>query len=268
MKKLILGVILCLFSSIAFVYSIVTCYHFLYTLIFVPLGFIMFGGLIMLRRYTTNKNKRFWINTLLGVNLLFAIAAIGSLYYIYENEYGKVVQYITDKQTEKELGLLVAEYQQINHVTVENFDLHGDMHVAYQSRFAVFNDKSKVDVYPSLYNFIVSLRGDKVVDLFNWRNEKLDISEGYIDLTTIRNDDDGKPVYITGNRELVDSIKTLPDTVTFHIYNRQTKQDVDSLIFVKSKVFNNLSVKKESKEFSINRKQSLIERIKDLYLID
>lgn len=227
----------------------------------------MLGGLGVLRSYATNEKQRLWINALLGVTLLFAIAAVGSIYYIIDKDDGKVTNYITDKQTEKELGLLVAEYQQVNHVNIEDVDIHGDMHVAYQSRFDVFNDRSKIDVYPKHYNFIVSMSGEKVVDLFDWRNKKLDVSEGFVELTTIRKNDD-KPVYITGSIELVDSIKTLPDTVTFHIFNRQTEHDVDSLIFVKNKVFNNLSVEKGSDEYRISRKRSLIDRIKDLYLID
>lgn len=253
-------------SAISFVYSVITCYYF-YGIAFILLGLFMLGGLGVLRSYATNEKQRLWINALLGVTLLFAIAAVGSIYYIIDKDDGKVTEYITDKQTEKELGLLVAEYQQVNHVNIEDVDIHGDMHVAYQSRFDVFNDRSKIDVYPKHYNFIVSMSGDKVVDLFDWRNKKLDVSEGVVELTTIRKNDD-KPVYITGSIELADSIKTLPDTVTFHIFNRQTEHDVDSLVFVKKKVFSNSSVKKGSEVFSITRKRSLIDRIKDLYLID
>ncbi len=268
MKKILLEIILCLLSSICFTYSVITCYYFFFTIAFILIGFLTLGGLIVLRHYTTNKGKCPWLNVLVGVSLFFAIAAVGSLFYIYENEGGKVVKCITDKQTEKELGLLVAEYQQINDLHIENIDIHSNMHVAYQSEYPMFNDRSKIDVYPEFYNFIVSMSGDKVVNLFDWRNNKLDISEGTVELTTIRNNEDGKPVYITGSRELVENIRTLPDTVSFHIHNCQTKQKIDSLVFVKNKVFENCSIEKGSEKYSIIRKRSLIDRIKDLYLIN
>lgn len=268
MKKVLLEITLCLLSAICFIYSVITCYYFFFMIVFILAGFLTLGGLIVSRYYTTNKYKRPWLNILFGVSLYFAIAAVGSLFYIYENNGDKVVKCITDKQTEKELGLLVAEYQQVNHVQIENVDIHSDMHVAYQSEFSVFNDRSKIDVYPEFYNFIVSMSGNKVVNLFDWRNKKLDISEGTVELTTIRNNDDGKPVYITGSRELVENIRTLPDTISFHIHNCQTKQEVDSLVFVKNKVFENRSIEKGSEKFSIARKRSLVDRIKDLYLID
>lgn len=267
MKKILFAVILCLSSSTAFIYTVITCYNFLYTIVLVLAGFLTLTGMFVLRN-SINDGKRYLANILLATNMFFAIWAIGSIYYIYNKDDGKITYSITDKQTAKELGILVAEYQQVNHVQIENVDIHSDMHVAYQSEFSVFNDRSKIDVYPEFYNFIVSMSGNKVVNLFDWRNKKLDISEGTVELTTIRNNDDGKPVYITGSRELVENIRTLPDTISFHIHNCQTKQEVDSLVFVKNKVFENRSIEKGSEKFSIARKRSLVDRIKDLYLID
>lgn len=267
MKKIIFAFILCILSSTAYVYSIITCYNFIYTIVFVLSGFLMLGALYVLRNKLYD-GKRSWANLLLATNAFFAVGAIGSLYYIYNKYDGKIPYYITTKQTVCELGIIVAEYRQANRVNIENIDIQGEMKIAYESMYELFNDRSKIRVDPKLYNLIVYMSGDKVVNLFDWRNKKYSLRESYVELTTIRSDNDGTPVYTTGDREIVDSINAIPDTVTFHIYNRQTNKNVDSLVFVKNKEYDNLSAKAGSRVFTITRKRTLIDKIKDLYLID
>lgn len=267
MKKSIVAFILCLLSSTAFVYSIITCYYFLYAIVFVLSGFLMLASLYILSN-KMYEGKHWWTNLLLAINAFIAVGAIGSLYYIYNKDDGKITYSITHNQTLSELGIMVAEYRLANYVNIENVDIQSEMNIAYESTYEVFNDRSKIRVDPELYNLIVSMSGDKVVSLFDWRNKKYSLRESYVELTTIRNDNDGTPVYTTGDREIVDSIKAIPDTVTFHIYNRQTNKNVDSLVFVKNKEYDNLSAKAGSKVFTITRKRTLIDKIKDLYLID
>lgn len=265
MKKL-LAIILCILSSTAFVYSIITCQSFLYSIVFIYLGLLMLVGLFIIRK-GIRVGKRLWANVLLAINLLVAIGAIGSLYYIYNKDDGKIAYSITDNKILDEVEILVAEYRQTNHVNIEGADIHAEMYIAYESTFDVINDRSKIRVNPKLYNFIISINGYNVVDLFDWRNEKYRFDKSYIELTTIRNNNDGTPVYTTGYKEFVDSVTTLPDIVTFHISNRQTAKYMDSLVFIKNKVYNNVSTKKNSEEYIIKRKRTLIQKIKDLYLI-
>lgn len=271
MKKLliIIAVIQIVISAITWAYAVIASYNMLMVLTLLLCGITMIVGICAMISIQHSQEIRRLFRKQLLINLAFAIFAIASLLYIYNKDDGEITSCITDKPTLEELGLLVADYQQINKVDIENVSIVSNMYVAYRGKYTRFNSKGKITVNPDQYGFIITMKGDEMAKMFDWRKGLYDFSDtGMPEYTTIKESKDGTLVYTTGHCDLIDSIKVLPDTVAFHIYGRNSKKDIDSLVFVKNRTYKNTSVKPGVESIELSRKRSFVERIKDLYLID
>lgn len=188
------------------------------------------------------------------------------LSHLFENS-SKFTMEIADKSTLSELGLLKAEYRQVNKVTLENVQIKCDLIVGYGAHYPNITDHTRVSVDTRFYNFIACVKGRDQVSLFvPPQQSKYELVEGTCpELHDMHKAKSKDPSLTCGYRVLVEDSPLLPDTIVLHIKETKRNLIADSIVFVKDSTFTS-TISRNTEELS--RRRTLVEKIKDRFLIE
>lgn len=213
------------------------------------------------------QEKRYWLAfLLLAINVLFTVSSV-TLWTKYDYSVNiKTHTHVINKQDAKEFDIVVAQYEQIRVPVIDGKTIKADAFAVFDSWYENIKDKSRVTVEPSSINYIMTLSGNGVAQMFYEKERKYVIGERTAQLSSLHKNAEGDAIYTTADVRTETSSKEIPDTLVYHICKYDTQEFIDSLVFkCKSTDIHNLNI---NNRFTSVRHRSLLRKLKDFFFVD